>query len=187
MKGALGGMCIALAMAGLLAACGPAGERQVSADTQANLDRMEARVTQQLRDSLEERGVRPATADEVVATLTGNTTSTSGAGGTFVTYYRSDGTLVAQLTTVHGVFRSAGAWTVADDGTRCVTVDGLRRRSAPDKWAGAPYRGAWDTIHGTNCYQVYYEGSIEYWFRESGPGHRESGESDIIEGRAYHL
>ena len=187
MRCALGGTCIALAMAAVLAACGQTGERQVSAETQADLARMEVRVTQQLRASLEERGLRPATADEIVATLTGNTASTSGAGGTFVTYYRPDGTLVAQLTTVHGVFRSAGTWTATDDGRRCVAVDGLRRRSAPDKWAGAPYSGAWDTIHGTSCYQVYHGGSVEYWFRVSGPDHRESGESDIIQGRAYQL
>ena len=190
MRPVLGGMGIALAMAGLLTACMPGGKPLTPKEArvvEANLVRMEARVTQQLQASLEERGLHPATTEEVVAALTGNTTSMSGGGGTFVTYYQLDGTLKAQLTTLEGQYRSDGTWIVNDDGTRCVTVDELRRRSGAGEWDGARYSGAWDTVHETNCYQVHYGDDIEYWFRVSGPHHLESGESDIIQGRAFYL
>ena len=190
MRRALGGIAITLAMAGLLAACMPRGKPLTPEEAQvvaANLVQMEARVTQQLRDSLEARGLRPATAEEVVATLTGNTTSMSGGGGTFVTYYRADGTLKAQLVTLQGQYRSEGTWSVSDDGTRCVTVDDLRSHRVLDQWDGGAYFGVWDTVHETNCYQVHYGDDIEYWFRVSGPHHLDSGESDIIQGRAFYL
>ena len=186
----LGGIGIALTVAGLLASCMPRGTPLTPEELQvveANLVEMEARVTQQLRASLEERGLRPATAEEVVATLTGNTTSMSGGGGTFVTYYLPDGTIRAQLTTLKGQYRSDGTWTVNDDGTRCVTVRELRKRRGYDHYDGPRYSGRWATVHETNCYEVYFGGTIEYWFRVSGPHHLDSGESDIVQGRAFYL
>ena len=190
MRRVLTGAGIALAMAGLLASCMPRGKPLTPEEArvvQANLVQMEALVTQRLRASLEQRGLRPATAEEVVATLTGNTTSMSGGGGTFVTYYFPDGTLRAQLTTMLGQYRSDGTWSVNDDGTRCVTVDELRKRRGHDAYDGPRYSGRWDAIHETNCYQVYYGDSIEYWFRVNGPHHLDSGESDIVQGRAFYL
>ena len=89
--------------------------------------------------------------------------------------------------TLEGQYRSEGTWSVSDDGTRCVTVDELRSRGGLSEWGGVRYSGTWDTVHETNCYQVYYGDVIEYWFRVSGPHHLESGESDIIQGRAFHL
>ena len=179
-----------VAVAGLLASCMPRGEPltpQEAQIVQENLVEMEKRVTQQLRESLEERGIRQATAEEVVATLTGNTTSMSGGGGTFVTYYLPDGTIKVQLTTLQGDYRSDGTWSVNKDGTRCVTVDELRRRRGHDAWDGPRYSGVWDTLHETNCYQVHFGGPIEYWFRVTGPHHLDSGESDIVQGRAFYL
>ena len=190
MKRLLGGIGIALATAGLLASCMPGGKPLTPEEAEvvaANLVEMEARVTQQLRVSLEERGLRPATAAEVVAALAGNTTSMSGGGGTFVTYYRPDGTLRVQLVTLEGQYRSEGTWYVSDDGTRCVTIAELRSRTVSDLWDGLRYYGKWDTVHQTNCYQVYYGDTIEYWFRVSGPHHLDSGESDIVQGRAFYL
>ena len=194
-----GRIVIALAMAGVLAACMPRGEPLTPKEArvvQANLVEMEARVTQQLRESLEERGIRQATADEVIARLTGNTTSMSGGGGAFVTYYLPDGTIKVQLTTLKGEYRSDGTWTVNEDGTRCVTVDELRKRRGYDydddqlysgRYDGQLYSGRWATVQETNCYQVYFGGTIEYWFRVSGPHHLDSGESDIVQGRAFYL
>ena len=185
-----GGIVIALAMAGVLAACIPRGTPLTPEEArvvQANLVQMEAQVTQQLRDTLEARGIRPARAEEVVARLRGNTTSTSGGGGTLVTYYLPDGRLKAQLTTLKGQYRSDGTWTVNEDGTRCVTVHELRKRRGYDHYDGPRYSGRWATVHETNCYQVYFGGTIEYWFRVSGPHHLDSGESDIVQGRAFYL
>ena len=186
----LGSAVIALATAALLAACMPRGEPLTPEEAQvvqANLVEMEARVTEQLRESLEERGLRPATAEEVIATLTGNTTSMSGGGGTFVTYYLPDGTIKAQLTTLKGQYRSDGTWTVNDDGTRCVTVHELRKRRGYNHYDGPLYSGRWATVQETNCYEVNFGGTIEYWFRVSGPHHLDSGESDIVQGRAFYL
>ena len=90
MRRVLASAIMGLAVVGLLAACMPRGEPltpEQAQVVQANLVQMEAQVTRQLRDSLEARGLHPATSEEVVATLTGNTTSMSGGGGTFVTYY----------------------------------------------------------------------------------------------------
>ena len=185
-----GGIAIALATAALLAACMPRGEPLTPEEAQvvqANLVEMEALVTEQLRESLEARGLRPATAEEVIAALTGNTTSMSGGGGTFVTYYLPDGTIRAQLTTLKGQYRSDGTWTVNDDGTRCVTVHELRKRRGYDHYDGPLYSGRWATVQETNCYEVYFGGTIEYWFRVSGPHHLDSGESDIVQGRAFYL
>ncbi|MDD9994041.1 MAG: hypothetical protein OXP75_19760 [Rhodospirillales bacterium] len=194
-----GGIVIAVITAGLLAACMPRGKPlspEEARIVQANLVQMEARVTQQLRDSLEARGLRPATAEEVVARLTGNTTSMSGGGGTLVTYYLPDGTIKVQLTTLKGEYRSDGTWTVDGDGIRCVTVDELRKRRGYDyyddqlysgRYDGQLYSGRWATVHETNCYEVYFGGPIEYWFRVSGPHHLDSGESDIVQGRAFYL
>ena len=185
-----GGIAIAVIAAGLLAACMPRGEPLTPEEArvvQANLVQMEAQVTRQLRESLEARGIHRATAEEVVARLTGNTTSMSGGGGTFVTYYLPDGTIKAQLTTLKGQYRSDGTWTVDDDGTRCVTVDELRKRRGRDQWDGPFYWGRWATVQETNCYEVYFGGAIEYWFRVSGPHHLDSGESDIVQGRAFYL
>ena len=194
-----GSIAIALVTAGLLASCVPRGEPLTPEEAQivqANLVKMEAQVTRQLRETLEQRGLRPATAEEVVARLAGNTTSMSGGGGTFVTYYHPDGTIRAQLTTLKGEYRSDGTWTVNEDGTRCVTVDELRQRRGDDYYAdqlytgrydGHFYYGRWATVQETNCYEVYFGGTIEYWFRVSGPHHLDSGESDIVEGRAFYL
>ncbi len=194
-----GGIVIALAMAGVLAACMPRGKPLTPEEArvvQANLVQMEAQVTQRLRDTLEARGIRPATAEEVVARLTGNTTSMSGGGGTFVTHYLPDGTIKVQLTTLKGEYRSDGTWTVNEDGVRCVTVDELRKRRGDDyyddqlysgRYDGPLYSGRWATVQETNCYEVYFGGTIEYWFRVSGPHHLDSGESDIVEGRAFYL
>ena len=200
MRGALGSAVIGLAVAGLLAACVPPGHDPLTAEqarvVQANLVQMEAQVTQQLRETLEQRGLHRATAEEVVARLTGNTTSMSGGGGTFVTYYHPDGTIRAQLTTMVGEYRSDGTWTVDEDGIRCVTVDELRKRRGDDYYAdqlytglydGQLYYGRWATVQETNCYEVYFGDTIEYWFRVSGPHHLDSGESDIVEGRAFYL
>ena len=194
-----GGIVIALVMAGVLAACMPRGKPLTPEEArvvQTNLVQMEAQVTQRLRDTLEARGIRPATAEEVVARLRGNTTSMSGGGGTFVTYYHPDGTIKVQLTTLKGEYRSDGTWTVDEDGIRCVTVDELRKRRGYDysddqlysgRYDGPLYSGRWATVHETNCYQVYFGDTIEYWFRVSGPHHLDSGESDIVEGRAFYL
>ena len=181
---------IGLAVVGLLAACMPRGKPLTAEEAKvvaANLVEMEAQVTRQLRASLEARGVRPATAEEVVSRLAGNTTSMSGGGGTLVTHYLPDGTIKAQLTTLKGQYRSDGTWTVNEDGTRCVTVDELRKRRGYDHYDGPPYSGRWATVHQTNCYEVYFDGAIEYWFRVSGPHHLDSGESDIVQGRAFYL
>ena len=185
-----GGIVIALAMAGVLAACMPRGKPLTPEEARvvrANLVQMEEQVTQRLRDTLEARGIRPATAEEVVARLRGNTTSMSGGGGTFVTHYLADGTIKVQLTTLKGEYRSDGTWTVDEDGVRCVTVDELRQRRGYDYYADQLYSGRWATVHETNCYQVYFGDTIEYWFRVSGPHHLDSGESDIVEGRAFYL
>ena len=194
-----GGIAIALITAGSLAACMPRGEPLTPEEAQvvqANLVEMEAQVTQQLRASLEQRGIRQATAEEVVARLTGNTTSMSGGGGAFVTHYLPDGTIKVQLTTLKGEYRSDGTWTVDDDGIRCVTVDELRKRRGDDydddqlysgRYDGPLYSGRWATVQETNCYQVYFGGTTEYWFRVSGPHHLDSGESDIVQGRAFYL
>ena len=194
-----GGIVIALVMAGVLAACMPRGKPLTPEEARvvrANLVQMEAQVTQRLRDTLEARGIRPATAEEVVARLRGNTTSMSGGGGTFVTHYLADGTIKVQLTTLKGEYRSDGTWTVDEDGVRCVTVDELRQRRGYDydddqlysgRYDGPLYSGRWATVHETNCYQVYFGDTIEYWFRVSGPHHLDSGESDIVEGRAFYL
>ena len=194
-----GGIVIALAMAGVLAACIPRGDPltpEQARVVQANLVKMEAQVTRQLRETLEQRGIRRATAEEVVARLTGNTTSMSGGGGAFVTYYLPDGTIKVQLTTLKGEYRSDGTWTVDEDGIRCVTVDELRKRRGYDHYDdqlysglydGQLYWGRWATVQETNCYEVYFAGPIEYWFRVSGPHHLDSGESDIVQGRAFYL
>lgn len=190
MRRVLTGAGIALAMAGLLASCMPKGKPLTPEETRvvkANLIQMEARVIQRLRASMEQRGLRPATAEEVVAALAGNTTSVSAGAGTFVTFYFPDGTLKVQLVTLKGQYRSDGTWSVNDDGTRCVTVDELRRRSGEHAWNGPRYSGDWATVHGTNCYQVYYEGDTEYWFRESGTHYLGGGESDIVQGRPFTL
>ena len=186
----LGSAVIGLAVAGLLASCMPRGKPLTPEEAQvvqANLVEMEALVTEQLRESMEARGLRPATAEEVIAALTDNTTSMSGGGGTFVTYYLPDGTIKAQLTTLKGQYRSDGTWTVNDDGTRCVTVHELRKRRGYDHYDGPLYSGRWATVQETNCYEVYFGGTIEYWFRVSGPHHLDSGESDIVQGRAFYL
>ena len=183
-------IAFAFVTAGLLASCMPRGEPLTPEEAevvQANLVQMEARVTQQLRETLEQRGLRPATAEEVITRLAGNTTSMSGGGGTFVTFYLSDGTIKAQLTTLKGQYRSDGTWTVNEDGTRCVTVHELRKRRRNGNYDGPPYSGRWATVHETNCYEVYFGGPIEYWFRVSGPHHLDSGESDIVQGRAFYL
>ena len=199
MRRVLASAAIAVAAAGALAACMPRGDPltpEQARVVQANLVKMEAQVTRQLRETLERRGIRRATAEEVVARLTGNTTSTSGGGGAFVTYYLPDGTIKVQLTTLKGEYRSDGTWTVDDDGIRCVTVDELRKRRGYDYYDdqlyaglydGQLYSGRWATVHETNCYEVYFGGPIEYWFRVSGPHHLDSGESDIVQGRAFYL
>ena len=116
--------------------------------------------------------------------------------GAFVTYYLPDGTIKVQLTTLKGEYRSDGTWTVDEDGIRCVTVDELRERRGYDHYDdqlysglydGQLYWGRWATVQETNCYEVYFAGPIEYWFRVSGPHHLDSGESDIVQGRAFYL
>ena len=147
MKRVLASAVIAVAAAGVLAACMPRGDPltpEQARVVQANLVKMEAQVTRQLRETLEQRGIRRATAEEVVARLTGNTTSMSGGGGAFVTYYLPDGTIKVQLTTLKGEYRSDGRWTVDDDGIRCVTVDELRKRRGYDYYADQLYSGLYD-------------------------------------------
>ena len=185
MKGILGGTCIALAVVGLLAACMPRGKPLTPEEAQAveaNLAEMEVRVAEQVQASMEQEGASPATAEEVHAMLSGNTAHTVGSGFKFSTFYQPDGTLRVRLVTAEGVFRSAGTWSVTDDGMRCVTIEGLKGNFRNRGWSFGPYRGKWETSHEMNCYRVYYEDDTETWILVSGPHFLKSGTAVIMPG-----
>lgn len=182
MNPVLGGAYMALAVAGMLAACAPdAAKRQA-------LIQLEQREAQNTRASLEERGVRPATAEEVFARRAGNTGSMSGGKVSFRTYYLPDGTLRAKLVTLRGYYFASGTWVVNDDGTRCITLDELKGRiRGMFGWTDGVHAGVWKASYEENCYRVYYEGHYEYWFLVSGPHYLKFGKTRIIPGNAYHM
>ena len=190
MKRILGGTCIALAVVGLLAACMPRGKPLTPEEArvvEANLAEMEVRIAEQVQASMEQKGASPATAEEVDAMLSGNTAHTVGSGFKYSTFYMPDRTLQVRLVTAEGEFRSAGTWSVTDDGTRCVTVEELKGIFRNLGWSYGPYTGRWETSHEMNCYRVYYEDDTEHWILVGGPHFLKSGKAIVMPGNPFDL
>ena len=191
MKRILGGTCIALAVVGLLAACMPRGKPLTPEETrivEANLTEMEVRVAEQLQASMEKRGIPPASAEEVIARMSGNTGHTVESGATYSVYFRPDGTLRAKLVTAKGFYRSSGIWFVNEDGIRCVTVDEFRGRfRGISGISEGSYEGRWETSYEENCYEVFYEDDSEHWVLVSGPHYLKSGTFMIMPGNPFDL
>lgn len=154
---------------------------------QENLARMDIRIAQQLRESLEKKGLRPATAEEIVAKLSGNTHHTVASSVRFSAYYGVDGTLAAMLVNRQGEFRSAGTWWINEDGARCFILEKLRFRDPNTGRLSYSYGEAWKSTYETNCYISYFGNDTEQWILLSGPHHLKSGQSTIVPGNPFDL
>lgn len=191
MKSILGSAFMALAAAAMLASCAPPAlhpAKQLSPAKRQALLQLEHHEAENTRAALEGRGVRPATAEEVIARRSGNTGSMSGGKVSFRTYYLPDGTVRAKLVTQRGYYRASGTWVVNDDGTRCITLGGFRGRvRGAFGWTDGVPTGAWTGSDETNCYQVYYEGHYEYWYLVSGPHFLKFGKTRLVPGNAYRM
>ena len=185
MKSILGCAFMMLAAVATLASCAPPAPDPVKRQALLQLEHQEAENT---RAALEGRGVRPATAEEVIARRSGNTGSMSGGKVSFRTYYLPDGTVRAKLVTQRGYYRASGTWVVNDDGTRCITLGGFKGRvRGMFGWTDGVPSGAWTGSNETNCYQVYYEGHYEYWYLVSGPHFLKFGKTRLVPGNAYRM
>ena len=158
-------MVAILAVAALAVSCAPAPKpatkpiprgKPLTAEeywvVQENLAKMEMRIAQQLRESLEEKGLRPATADELVAMLSGNTHHTVGSSFRFSAFHDVDGTLSASFVNRQGEFRSAGTWWIDEGGARCFVLDNLRFRDPDSGQLTYSYGEAWKKAYEENCY-----------------------------------
>ena len=183
-------ICIAVATAGAVAACMPKGTPLTPEENlvvQENLAQMRILMAEQLQETLEQRGLRPATAAEIAARRTGNTGQIVDEGFSFSSYDHADGTLEARLVTRRGEFRSAGTWTVRDDGVRCTTIEQLKFRNRGTGKTSWSYSGMWEKTYEMNCYRTYYDGDTEYWILVSGPHYLKSGKAIILLGNPFDL
>ena len=192
----LAGIVATLIVAALVVSCAPAPKpvtkgKPLNAEeywvVQENLAKMEIRMAQQLRESLEKKGLRPATAEEIVAKLSGNTHNTVTSSIRLSAYYAADGTLDAMFVNRQGEFRSAGAWWINEDGARCFKLDKLRFRDPDTERLTYSYGEAWKSTYETNCYLSYFDGNTEHWILLSGPHHLKSGQSTIVPGNPFDL
>jgi hypothetical protein len=189
-------MVAVLAVAALAVSCAPPPKpatkgKSLTAEefwvVQENLAKMEMRMAQQFRESLEEKGLRPATADELVARLSGNTHHTVTSSIRLSAYYAPDGTLAASFVNRQGEFRSAGTWWINEDGARCLILEKLRFRDPDTGRLTYSYGEAWKKAYEANCYVSYFEGDTDHWILLSGPHHLKSGQSEIVPGNPFDL
>ena len=175
------GLGLALAAAFALTACAQPG---TTPEVQ-NSPEKELSIARKLEATLRERGLAPATAAEVVARRVGNTSVSPHGTTRFVSYYRPDGALAAQLTTLENKYLTQGTWFVRNDGIRCVAFDPLKGGNGGSR--DGSYSGSWEKAYAQNCYRVYYEGEIEFRIRVSGPHHIGSAVARILPGNPFGL
>ena len=178
-------IAVALALAGSVAACMPRGTPLTPEELQvveANLVEMEARVTRQLRAL--PGGARPATGHGRRSRR-----HADGQHHLHVGRGRNVRDLLSPGWKAQGPahdWRDSTArmgprqrgWYALRHAMPCA-AHGVRRMGRRALLGRVEYRSP--------GYQVYFGGPIEYWFRVSGPHHLDSGESDIVQGRAFYL
>ena len=144
-------------------------------------------MAQQMRESLEAKGLRPATGEEIVAKLSGNTHNTVTSSIRLSAYHGADGTLSAAFVNRQGEFRSAGTWWTNEDGARCFKLDKLRFRDPDTGQLTYSYGEAWKSTYESNCFISYFDRDTEHWILLSGPLHLKSGQSEIVSGNPLDL